>query len=29
MKVPQAEVDKLAREVNASMAPERRKRTAS
>jgi hypothetical protein len=29
MKVPQAEVDKLAREVNASMARKRRKRTAS
>jgi len=29
MKVPQAEVDKLAREVNASMAKKRRKRQAS
>ena len=29
MKVPQAEVDKLAREVNASMARKRRKRMAS
>ncbi len=29
MKVPQAEVDKLAREVNASMARKRRKRAAS
>jgi hypothetical protein len=29
MKVPQAEVDKLAREVNASMALKRRKRLAS
>jgi hypothetical protein len=29
MKVPQAEVDKLAREVNASMTWKRRKRMAS
>jgi hypothetical protein len=29
MKVPQSEVDKLAREVNASMARKRRKRLAS
>ncbi len=29
MKVPQSKVDKLAREVNASMARKRRKRLAS